>query len=359
MLIQDQQQNKLMHDMPPSMLSFIHTRSLSSTRIPHPPLLESSFEHINVSTIDTPTHSLRAEILIGFHPIHPHSLVTLSRPNKSPAQTPGDCELGLWEFHPGCPVRLLQRLIVAEQPGYLPVTVASTCFSSRVESYYQALYRSAGSDGEGCIEVRCISLRDTEKSWNVWESVTEEDGLLGGVCWNLVDEGYCTVATASRVYFFTEDTEFGDMKEEYWTCGQRCLIFEVDVFLQRFVPESITTRYATRLIHSNDKTVSILVFLSQKSQLQSFKLEIDPRQQGVKVCAKTDIVQWKSGAKGALIAWAMGKNLMTAHCCEDECGEKRDDGTISVFKTWFAREKRSLKHLVWEYGGVIVDCWDT
>ena len=185
-------------------------------------------------------------------------------------------------------------------------------------------------------------------------------GLFGGICWNLMDEwGYYAVATASRVYFFTEAKEFGDMKEEYWTCGRRCLIFEVDLFLQRFVPTGITTRYATRLIHSNNENISILVFFSQKSQLQSFKLEIDPRQQVVKVCAKTDMVQWKSGAKGALIAWTMGKKLMTAHCCEDECGETRDSGRLSVFKTWFAREKRSLKYLVWEYGGVIVDCWDT
>ena len=345
--------------MPPSTLSFIHARSLSSNRIPHPPLLESSFEHVNISTIDTPTHSLRAEILIGFHPIHPHSLITLSRPNKSPAQTPGDCELGLWEFHPGCPVRLSRRLNVAEQPDYLPVAVASTCFSSKTESYYQVLYRSAGVDGEGCIEVRCIPLHDTEKSWSVWESVTEEDGLLGGICWNLMDErGYCIVTTASRVYFFTEDTDFGDMKEQYWTCGRRCLIFEVDIFLQQFVPVGITTRYATRVIQSNDKSISILVFLSQKSQLQSFKLEINPGQRVIKVCAKTDMVQWKSGAKGALIAWTMSRKLMTAHCCEDECVGKCTDGRVTVFKTWFAREKRSLKHLVWEYGGVIVDCWN-
>ena len=166
--------------MPPSTLSFIRTRSLSSTRIPHPPLLQSSFEHINISTIDTPTHSLRAEILIGFQPTHPHYLITLSRSDKSPAQTSGDCEVGLWEFHPDCPVRLSHRLKVAEQPDYLPVAVASTCFSSQLEYYYQVLYRSAGSDGEGCIEVRCIPLRDTEKSWNVWESVTEEDGIVRG-----------------------------------------------------------------------------------------------------------------------------------------------------------------------------------
>src|SRR5436190_21930074 len=121
MLIKDQQST--IHKMPPSTPSFILTRSLSSTRIPRPLQSESSFEHINISTIDTPTYSLRSEILIGFHPIHPHSLITLSRPNKSATQldVPGDCELGLWEFHPCCPVRLSHRLRVAEQPDYLPV----------------------------------------------------------------------------------------------------------------------------------------------------------------------------------------------------------------------------------------------
>ena len=143
--------------------------------------------------------------------------------------------MGLWEFHPGCPLRLSQRLRVAEQPDYLPVSVASTCFSSQIESYYQALYRSAGDDGEGCIEVRCLSPQSPAKSWSVWESVTEEDGLLGGICWNLMDMGgYCAIATASRVYFFTDSVEYGETNGEYWTCGRRCLIFEVDVYLQRY-----------------------------------------------------------------------------------------------------------------------------
>ena len=48
---------------------------------------------------------------------------------------------------------------------------------------------------------------------------------------------------------------------------------------------------------------------------------------------------WKSSAKGALIAWSTRRKSMTAHCCEVECGEKRDDGRISILKTWFARER--------------------
>ena len=363
--------------MPPSTLSFLLTRSLSSTRTPHPPISShhsttTFFEHINISTIDTPTRSLRSEIVIGFHPSHPHSLLTLSRPT----QEGGDCEIGEWEFYPGCCVKLLRRLKVEEQPDYLPVAVASTCFShvNDEERYYQVIYRSAGGDAEGCIEVRCIYLENMTKSWNVWESVTEEDGSLGGICWNLMNKerggegGYMTVATASRVYFFTENLKNGDLGMEYWTYGRRCLIFEVDVFLQRHYPstqgQQMETRYATRIIHSpsTNNTISILVFVSQKSQLQSFKLEISPGERTVKVCAKRDIVKWKSGARGALLAWSMGRKVMTSHCCEDECGEINiaDDGGMSVFKTWFARgEKRSLKELVWEYGGIILDCWDT
>lgn len=246
-----------------------------------------------------------------------------------------------------------------EQPDYLPVAVASTCFDHRKEVFHQVIYRAAADDGEGCIEIRHLPLSGSEP-WSVWESVTEEDGILGGMCWNLLKGGYITVATASRVYFFTEGRIPEDLKEGNWTCGKRCLIFEVDLFLHSILGGR-ETRFATRLLKAdNDKTVSILVFASQKTQLQSFKLEISPHEQKVKLCAKTEIVSWKSGARGALLAWSMGRKVMMAHCCEDECGDTRDNGMTSIFKTWFARgEKRSLRELVWEYGGIIVDCWDT
>ena len=274
----------------------------------------------------------------------------------------------MWDFHPQRRVTLLRRLGVVEQPDYLPVSVAATGFCGvGRERYFQAIYRCATDEGEGCIEMRCLPVDNAVGKWSVWESVTEEDGLLGGVCWNLLGgngggTGYITVAMASRVYFFTDDgLRRGDEQEEeeYWTFGRKCLIFEVDVFLQRHFPTTHPTRYATRLIQSSSPTISVLVFASQKSLLQSFKLEISPAERKVAVCAKTEMVQWKSGSRGALIAWSMGRKLMTAHCCEDECAETRDETQISVFKTWFARgEKRRLKHLVWEYGGVIVDCWD-
>jgi len=352
--------------MPPSIPSFLRFRSLLLTQTPRPNLPESSYEHVNIATIDTPTHSLRSEVLIGFTPVHPHSLVTLSRPAKSDDTEPhsrtataADTEIGLWYFHPGRPVRLLRRLKVEETPDYLPVAVVSTCFSLVNETYYQFIYRSATDDGEGCIEVRCLPL--TGKSWSVFESVTEEDGLLGGVCWNLLSikgMGYVTIATASRLYFFTEDTGWADVKQEYWTGGTKCLIFEVDIYLQQ-MGYGAMTRYATRLVSSNDKTISILVFVSQKSQLQSFRLEVCPRSQRIRVCVKTEIVQWKAGARAALLAWSMRQKMMLAHVCEDECGEKRQDGRLSILKTWFAREKASLKGLLWEYGGIIVDSWNS
>ena len=355
--------------MPPSTPSFLLSRSLLSNHVSHPVPSSSTFEHVNISCVDTLTHSLRSEILIGFAHQHPHSLLTLSRPQKSDhdlSTTSSACELGVWEFHPQRRVKLLRRLAVTEQPDYLPVAVAATAFSVSKEKYFQVIYRCAMDDGEGCIEVRCLPIDNSIPKWSVWESVTEEDGLSGGVCWNLWGtNGECgsiTVAMASRVYFFTEDPPGLDIQEqeEYWTFGRKCLIFEVDVFLQRYGSTTQSTRYATRLIHSSSRTISILVFASQKSQLQSLKLEISPGERKVTVCAKTERVQWKSGPKGALIAWSMGRKLMTAHCCEDECAESRDEAQISVFKTWFARgEKRSLDHLVWEYGGVIVDCWGT
>jgi hypothetical protein len=250
-------------------------------------------------------------------------------------------------------VRLLARLEVGEQPDYLPVAVASTCFAVPQERYNQAIYRAAAVGGEGCIEIRCLPVNGL-KGWSTWESVTEEDGLLGGICWSLLTSGYITIAMVSRIYFFSGDAHLGEMKAVHWTTGRKCLIFEVDVYLERFLPAQ--TQYATRLLSSDEKTASILVFASQKSRLQSFKLELCPSEQRVRLCAKTELVEWKLGARSALLAWSMSRKLMTGHCCEDEC-EKRDE--IPVLKTWFARgEKQSLKHLVWEYGGVVVDYWD-
>src|SRR5579871_3545257 len=115
------------------------------------------------------------------------------------------------------------------ESDYLPITVAST--ATVKEKVYQGIYRSASDDGEGCIEIRGMDL-SSEERWNVWESVTEEDGLFGGICWGLLERGYISVATASRVYFFHEDRGEREYREDYWTRGKKCLIFEVDVFLE-------------------------------------------------------------------------------------------------------------------------------
>jgi hypothetical protein len=308
----------------------------------------------------------------------------------------------------------LRNFRMDEEPDYLPVAVASCCFvRGEGEQFYQVLYRSAGEDGEACIEVRWVPF--VGKGWNVWECVMEEDGLLGGICFSLLSRGYITVATASRVYFFTgqeqrqtttgkDDEEDGQehvvpTKETWWNLGKRCLIFEVDLYLQRHLP-SRTTKYATRIIPStvaahlpNTRSstpdiscplhsLSIIVFASQKSSVQSFKVEITPSSRDVKITAQTDPVNWKSEAKGALLAWSMGRKLMTGHCCEDECPHKKtglsrsgypaehtgkragakhlEDGEdgVEVFKSWFARGKGSLKELVWDYGGIVLDSWN-
>ena len=255
------------------------------------------------------------------------------------------------------PLQLYRRLQVKENLESLPVAVASTVYNSLYERIFQGVYRSANDDGEGCIEIRSMNLSSQDK-WNVWESVTEEDGVFGGVCWSLLHKGYILVATASRVYFFLTTPEKRRNEENYWTQGKRCLIFEVDIFLQWVLPDG-NWKYATRIFGAKDGNITILVFVSQKTQLESFRLDVCPNTLQVTIGARTGTVTWKSGARGALIAWSMGRKLMTAHCCEDECSN-HGNGQTSVFKTWFARgEKRSLKELVWEYGGIIIDCWDT
>lgn len=355
--------------MPQSTPSYIRSRSLTSARIPRPVPRQSFYEHVKVSSVDTPNHSLRSEILLGFQPSDPHFLVTLSCPNISTesenqheSESGKYCEMGLWDFHPSRSVRLARRLKVDDQPDYLPIAVVSTCFSIYEETYYQVLYRAATDSGEGCIEVRCLPLDNTQKSWNIWESVTEEDGLLGGICWNLMstDQGYITVATASRVYFFMRTTEHhGDTGKQYWTRGRQCLIFEVDIFLKQLMPPGLyNEQYATRLLSSSGKTISILVFHSATLSLRWFELNISPTEQSVQLYTKREIQSCKIRAKAALISWSTARKLMIAHCCEDECGENHDDGEITILKTWFARgEKRSLNQLVWNYGGIILDSW--
>src|SRR2546430_3979399 len=109
----------------PSTSSYLLSRSLDAHSATIRPFSLATLEHINISAIDTPTQSLRHEIIIGFLPCHPYSLITLSRPEKSSHR---GCGLRLWEFHPQIRVKLLRRFVVDEEPEYLPVAVASTCF---------------------------------------------------------------------------------------------------------------------------------------------------------------------------------------------------------------------------------------
>src|SRR5579862_5725981 len=140
----------------PSTPSYLLTRSLiPSPHLPRP--TRSHYEHINISSVDTPTLSLRNEILIGFLSNPPYSLVTLARPLKNETRA---CDLGLWHFHPRTPVELYRRLSVCENPDYLPITVAST--ATVKEKVYQGIYRSASDDGEGCIEIRGMDLSSEE-----------------------------------------------------------------------------------------------------------------------------------------------------------------------------------------------------
>jgi len=294
--------------MPPSTPSYLRTRSITPSTHLSRPNPSSINEHINISSVDTPTFALRDEILVGFLPVPPSSLITLSRPRKHDNRS---CDVGLWNFHPGRPVELYQRLQVKEDLEYLPVAMASTVYDSVYERIFQGVYRSANDDGEGCIEIRSMDL-SSQDIWNVWESVTEEDGVFGGVCWSLLHKGYILISTASRVYFFLATPAKRRCEENYWTQGKRCLIFEVDIFLQWVLPDG-NWKYATRIFGAKDGNITILVFVSQKTQLESFRLDVCPNTLQVTIGARTGIVTWKSGAKGALIAWSMGRKLMTAH----------------------------------------------
>jgi len=246
---------------------------------------------------------------------------------------------------------------------YLPIMMVSSAYYNG--KLIQGVYRSANDDdrsayeyGEGCIEMRCFDVSNEEK-WHVWESVTEEDGLFGGTCFGMVKSlGLICASTASRVYFFTMEEREWNCKEDYWTTGKRCLIFEVDVYLSRVFRDPPVEKCATRIIGSTDKVIlmiNVFPYLKTDRGNSIFQLRVNPITQSVHV---RSIVLHRSrnlNVEAKFLLFSRLGKRMTAHCCEDEC--RQSDTT--VFKTWFARgEKRSLKELVWEYGGVIVDYWD-
>ena len=366
--------------MPRSIPSYLRARSLSSSRV-SPPALPSAFERIPISNIDTPERDLRKEILIGFHPRDPHYLVTLSRPPSGPVNHfshdeswSRECQVGWWHFNPLKQVQFHRRLEVDEDPSFLPISVAATCYSELRESYYQVLFMSAidnadnEEDNDGSIQVRYLPTKDQGLIGDTkWTSLPEDEALLGGICWNLLtlgdgSKGYITAATNSRVYFFTihSSEEEEDSEVNYWTFDRFCglLIFEVDIYLQTIVTEVID-EVSTRLLNSSESCTSrIMVFVSCGKSVQTYILDICPLKRQAEVREKSAKAPWNLSARIALVVWCGSHKLLTSHCCEDECREYFSNGQTTVFKTWYARgQKPSLNYIRWGYGDIVIDGW--
>jgi len=358
--------------MASSIPSFLLSRSLSTAQIPRPKLSSSYYEHVNIATVDTPTQALRSEILIGFEPTPPHSLVTLSTPTMTASHnTRPACEIGLWDFHPRRTVKLTRRLKVGEGADHLPVAIAATAFCQVRQAYYQVLYRTTRNYSEGCIEVRCLPLQEDKKAWSVWESVTEEDGVFGGINWSMAtpSNGFIVIATASRVYFFfmdDENTRSHDIpiSMEWWSTGNRCLIFEVDYFLQQSGPLRglRNVMYATRVLDSDQggNSISVQTVIVHKTLLQICTLKMSPRDwmaclSGHSKPHQIYLVNFiPLEARVPYLSFSLGCVI----------GVRSDvsvkgTSTITVFQPWRPRAQMTLPELVWEYGGIIIDCWNT
>lgn len=358
-------------DMPSPLSSFLLNRSLHPSP-PTRPIRATAYQHINIATLDTPTHDLRNEILIGFQPGPPHFLATLSRPTAATAT----CDIRLWEFHPQRKVRLARRLCVEEDgAGYLPVAIAGTGYCAVREAYYQVLYRTRGTGGEACIEVRCLPLEPEKVGWTVWESVTEEDNVFGGVDWSLTGHspdgrtGSLVVASATRVYFFCMDDS--DCLENigagkgWWTLGHRCVIFEIDVFLEqaRLRKDLVNVVYDTRLLPSREigKTICIAVRIVDKRSYQEFKVNLNPRERDAEISSVGGLVALAPGKDAKMIKTLLnpfhegGCALPQGRTVLDNVPE-----TFTVFQEWCpGGERGSIQELVWEYGGIVIDGWDT
>jgi hypothetical protein len=357
--------------MPSPLSSFLLNRSLHPST-PTRPTRANAYQHINITTLDTPTHDLRNEILIGFQPGPPHFLVTLSRPTDDTA----GCEIGLWEFHPLRRVKLARRLRVEEDgAGYLPVALVGTGYCVVRDAYYQLLYRTGGSGGEACIEVRCLPLEPGKGGWTVWESVTEEDNVFGGMDWSLTSgspdgkAGNLVVASATRVYFFCMDDEeclenIGGEKG-CWTRGNCCIIFEVDVFLEqaRIRKNFVNVVYDTRLLPSQENGISIclVVGIVDKRSYQRFKLNVNPRERKTEISSVGEPMALGPNMDAKMVrtllnpfhgggcALAQGRSLLN-----------NVTETFTVFQEWYpGGERGSVRELVWEYGGIVIDGWDT
>jgi hypothetical protein len=366
--------------MSPSIPSFLLSRSLSTAPTPRP-VAPSPYEHINIGSVDTPTHALRSEILIGFQPIAPHPLVTLSKPTStsSPSSIESACEIGLWDFQPGRAVKLIQRLRVADGSEYLPVVIAWTGFCQVREAYYQVLYRGSWNVGEGCIEVRCLPLHPGKAvgAWSVSQSVTEEDSVSKGTSWSLASSttmhcGFIVVGTGSRVYFFFMEehepiAEVEGERYEWWTVDDRCIIFEVDLFMQQTgLRDFHNVEYATKVLGSEDggKSISLHILIVNKRGLQIFKLRIFPEDLRVDVTevSKPKTVDGRLGMKEwnaakAMSSYALGLRLGMS--CPNDRGKEYTPDTFTVFHPYVhGTERCTVDKLVWQYGGIVVHCWD-
>jgi len=359
--------------MASSIASYLLSRSTSTTQIPRPkPSSSSYYEHVNIATVDTPTQALRSEILIGFEPTAPHSLVTLSVPGMTASNNTGPaCEIGLWDFHPRRRVNLTRRLKVGEGADHLPVAIAATAFCQVRQAYYQVLYRTTRNGGEGCIEVRCLPLHKDKKTWSVCESVTEEDGIFGGINWRMAtpSNGFIVIATASRVYFFLMDDEnpqLGDItvSREWWSTGNRCLIFEVDYFLQQTGPlrgfRNVT--YATCVLDSAEggTSISVQTISIHKTFTRRFTLKMSPRDWIARLISHS-----KPDHKYFVNGLPLEERVPHMSCSLGYIIGVRSDvsikgaSTVTIFQPWRPHAQRTLPELVWEYGGIIIDCWDT
>jgi hypothetical protein len=354
--------------MPSPLSSFLLDRSLRRSP-PSRPTRATAFQHINIATLDTPTHDLRNEILIGFQPGPPHFLVTLSRPTEDTTA----CQIGLWEFYPLRRVKLARRLRIEDDgAGYLPVAIAGTGYCAFREAYYQVLYRTRGTGGEACIEVRCLPLESGKAGWSVWESVTEEDNVFGGVDWSLTGhspDGCLVIASATRLYFFSMDDDdcvesFGG-EGGWWTRGNRCIIFEIDVFLEhaRIRKDFGNFIYDTRLLPSQENGISICIAVGiiDKRSYQRFKLNVNPRERNAEI-SSVGVPMALAPGKDAKMVQRLLNPFQDGQCASGQGRSVQENvpETFTLFQEWCpGGEQGSVREMVWEYGGIVIDGWDT
>jgi hypothetical protein len=209
----------------------------------------------------------------------------------------------------------------------------------------------------------------------VWESVTEEDNVSGGVDWSLMSPSpdgkaeNSVVASATWVYWFCMDEEecLKNIRRElrWWTPGNRCIIFEVDVFLEqaRIRKDLDNVIYDTRFLPSQENGISICIVVGivDKCSYQRFKLNVNPQEHKAEISSVG-----KPMALGPSMDAKMVRMLLNPFH-DGDCtlvqGRSLLDNiptTFTVFQEWYpGGEQGSVRELVWEYGGIVIDGWDT